>query len=328
MMHQLPRAIRPDGAKPRVLLVDDHQSVLNSVAALLSGDFDIAGMATGGSEALDRAKDLDPDAIVLDVNMPGFNGFQTMRALEQAGSRAPVVFLSMFESEEIVAEAFRSGGRGYVQKPFMPRELAAALDQVLEGRRFVPSLSSLFELTPSAGHAMHLHGAVHELVDDAAVFFDRALRRGDATCVIGTEDVRDGLAARLSARGWTISGPLANKLCLVIEAEEALNRFMRDGLPDESILSQVAAELDEYRRGVTNGTTSRLTIFGNMAALLLESGNPAGALALERDWERLTRDLPFFTVCYYPSKSFSGHGTDAWPHVCAAHAALSHTRDI
>ena len=81
--------------------------------------------------------------IVLDINMPGLDGFQTKRALEQAGSRAPVVFLSALDADDYVSEAFRCGGRGYVLKAHLARDLASALDQVLLGRMFVPSLTSL-----------------------------------------------------------------------------------------------------------------------------------------------------------------------------------------
>ena len=91
---------------------------------MLSDDFDVVGVATDGTKALDKAGQVHPDVIVLDVEMPGLNGFQTFRALEQGGfSATPVVFLSMHDADEIVSEAFRCGGRGYVLKQRVGRDL-------------------------------------------------------------------------------------------------------------------------------------------------------------------------------------------------------------
>src|SRR4029453_12271227 len=96
---------------------------------------------------VERARQLEPDAIVLDIGMPGLDGFQTSRALQRAGAHAPVVFLSMYDGDDYVREAFRHGGRGYVVKSRARRDLASAIDQALHGRVFVPSLTALLSLT-------------------------------------------------------------------------------------------------------------------------------------------------------------------------------------
>src|SRR5262249_532592 len=116
--------------RPRVFLVDDHRGVLDMVTRMLAADYDIVGIATAGGQAIERAPGLEPDLIVLDVAMPGLDGFETCRALARAGSRAPVVFLSMHDSDEYVSEAFASGGRGYVIKLRTPADLLSALGHV------------------------------------------------------------------------------------------------------------------------------------------------------------------------------------------------------
>jgi CheY-like chemotaxis protein len=321
--------VRPLGdAKPKVLLVDDHREVLDKVSAILADDFDIAGVATDGRQALDRASQISPDLIVLDINMPGLDGFQTKRALERAGSAAPVVFLSMADTDDVVTEAFRCGGRGYVVKSHIPRDLARSLNHVLSGRLFVPSLTSLFDLTDDTGHAMQLHGDLDSFLDGLAEFFDLALRRGDATCVIATEDVREGVGRRLSAAGWKIGGPSGHKRYLAIDAADAVNRFMRNGMPDISVVAEIASELDQYRREVSDATPSRLTLFGNVAGSLMANGNPMAGIALENHWNALTRDLPFFTLCGYSTSCFNGCGPELWSNACREHRAVSHTNDL
>jgi len=176
-----------------VLLVDDQRRILEIVSALLADDFDVVGVATDGRQAIDTARRIAPEVIVLDINMPGLDGFQTKRELDRAGSRAPVVFVSAAEDDDHAIAAVRCGGRGFVQKSRLGRDLASALDLALHDRLFVPSLTSLLGLVGRDGHAMQLYRDPDSFLDGLAAFLDLALRRGDATCVIGCENIRDGL---------------------------------------------------------------------------------------------------------------------------------------
>jgi hypothetical protein len=234
----------------------------------------------------------------------------------------------MHDAQEIVTEAFRCGGRGYVLKSNGGRDLTSALDHALAGRMFMPSLTTMFRVAGRGGHAMQMYGPAESVVDELAAFFDLALRQGDATCVIAPGDIRDALAVRLHARGWDVNGPSGHKRYQAIDAAEALHRFMRNGLPDPGVLAEIAAELDEYRRAVAEGPASRLTIFGNMAALLAAEGNEQAALELERTWDRLTHELPFFTVCGYAASCFHDRDADLYSRTCAEHWAVSHTSDL
>ena len=320
---------RNAGGRPRVLVVDDHRPILDTVSAILADDFDVVGTATDGHRAIEMARELEPDVVVLDVQMPGIDGFQTLRTLHQTGvATTPAVFLSMHHADEYVSEAFRCGARGYVLKTRIARDLASALDQALLGHCFVPSLTSLFHLGEGAVHAMQLHNYVESFIDGVAVFFDFALRRGDATCVIATPPVRHGLTERLRARGWDIAASSGHKRYMVIDAEDALQRFMRNGMPDPDRLAEVAAELDQYRRAVAEGTKSRLTIFGNMVTKLSEAGNAEGVIAVETLWNTVTHNLPFLTLCGYSSACFHEGVPGLWPRACAEHSVLSHASDV
>jgi DNA-binding NarL/FixJ family response regulator len=324
-MRRLRTAAQSAGAKPRVLLVDDHRPILDAVAAMLGGNFDVVGLASDGRQAIDMASQVAPDVIVLDVNMPHLDGFQTARALQQAGlPPTPVVFLSVYDQDDHISEAFRCGGRGYVVKSRIGRDLMAALDQVLLGRLFVPSIASLVQRDTSGGHAVLLHDEGESSLDGLARFFDHALRRGDATCLIAPKEAREAVRARLRARGWDVGESSAHNRYSAIDAADALNRFMRDGLPDADRLAEIATELDQYRRAVATGRPPRLTIFGNMAALLIAGGNTTAAGALETMWDSLTRDLPFLTVCAYTPSCFHDDSSDLWSGMCTRHFAVSH----
>jgi hypothetical protein len=206
------------------------------------------------------------------------------------------------------------------------RDLPTAIEQAYSGRRFVPSLDVLFELA-AGGHAMLLYGGDEGFVENLSLVLDLALRRGDATCVIATEHVRAALADRLHACGWNVSGSSGHERYLAVDADEALNRLMRNGLPDGDELAKIVAELDQYRLAVA-GPVSRLTVFGNMVVSLSLSGNNDAVVAVERLWSALTRSLPFLTVCAYTTSCFHDGVPGLWPGICEEHWALSHATDV
>jgi CheY-like chemotaxis protein len=198
-----PAASRSAAPKPTVLLVDDHRDVLKSVSRVVAHDFDVVGLATDGREALDAVQQRDPDLVVLDITLPGFDGFQTARELVRRASRARVLFLSMHETEEFVTEGFRSGGRGYVLKRRVHQDLVRAIRNVLDGQLFAPTLKSLFQLTADDGsHNALFYDDDDAFVDGASRFLAMALKGGDVVSVITRKHIRAGIADNLQAQGW------------------------------------------------------------------------------------------------------------------------------
>src|SRR5262249_33764545 len=98
-------ASRPAGvavSRPRLLLADDHPSVLAAAIRLLSADFDIVGTAGDGSTALGLATRLEPDVAVLDVSMPGLDGIEVARRLGAAGSKVKIVVLTVHDDRDVL----------------------------------------------------------------------------------------------------------------------------------------------------------------------------------------------------------------------------------
>ena len=125
---------------PRVLLVDDNETMLNRAAAALSSDCAVVGAVTEGQAALDMADAMRPDVIVLDISMPGMNGFEVAKRLKHAGSTAAIVFLTIYDDAEVVRAAAAAGVIGYVLKRRLASDLAHAVLEVTAGRGFVSDL--------------------------------------------------------------------------------------------------------------------------------------------------------------------------------------------
>lgn len=122
----------------RILLIDDHEIVRRGLRALLETrpDFTICEEAGDGRAAVELARTLHPDVIVMDVNLPLLNGIEATRQIRQRSRTAEVLMLSMHESEDVVHDAISAGARGYVFKSDAARDLITAVDTVRAGRTF------------------------------------------------------------------------------------------------------------------------------------------------------------------------------------------------
>jgi len=125
----------------RILIADDHVLVLEALCALLEREYRIAGTAKNGREAVAKAIELKPDIIVMDVSMPELNGIEAMRQIQQAGSRAKVIFVTQQLESEYIRAAFDAGAMGYVAKQSASAELLLAARMALEGRYYVTPLA-------------------------------------------------------------------------------------------------------------------------------------------------------------------------------------------
>lgn len=123
-----------------VLLADDHRMLLEAFTKVLEPEFDIIGTVEDGRKLLDLAAELKPDVIVLDISMPLLNGLAACERLRKSVPGTKLIFLTVNENPEIVAEAFRLGANGYLLKNSAASELVEAIRQVIIGRTYVTPL--------------------------------------------------------------------------------------------------------------------------------------------------------------------------------------------
>jgi DNA-binding NarL/FixJ family response regulator len=129
----------------RVLIADDHAVVREGLRAVLGSepDMEVAGEAATGKEVLERAAELRPDVILMDIQMPGINGIAVTRRILDASPHVGVVVLTMFEDDDSVFSAMRAGARGYVLKGAPPSEILKVLRAVAGGEaHFGPEIAT------------------------------------------------------------------------------------------------------------------------------------------------------------------------------------------
>jgi DNA-binding NarL/FixJ family response regulator len=122
--------------KVRVLLADDHELVRAGVRKLLesSPGIEVVGEATRGDETLVKLAELEPDVLLLDLNMPGGDGFEVLRKARDSAGGARIVVLSLHVQSEYVSRAVREGADGYLSKDLAVQELPDAIASVMAGK--------------------------------------------------------------------------------------------------------------------------------------------------------------------------------------------------
>jgi DNA-binding NarL/FixJ family response regulator len=127
--------------KTRILLVDDHELVRKGLRALLeaSENNEICGEAKDGREAIEKARQLRPDVVVLDVCMPELNGLEAAKEIKRAVDSAEVLALTVSDSEQLAQELLKAGVYGYLLKSDAGRDLVKGVESLREHRPFFTS---------------------------------------------------------------------------------------------------------------------------------------------------------------------------------------------
>jgi two-component system response regulator NreC len=122
----------------RILIADDHAVVRFGLKTILSNEegWQVVGAAKSGAEALELAIQLRPDIVILDINMPGMNGLDALKAIRERVPATRAVILTLDYSMELMREIRRAGGQGYVTKSDADRDLVAAVAEVAAGRTY------------------------------------------------------------------------------------------------------------------------------------------------------------------------------------------------
>ena len=126
----------------RILVADDQEAVRKRVCAALTAHegFEVCGEASNGKEAVEKAKELNPDLILLDITMSVLNGLDAARQIRAFAPETPIVILSVHKSRQLMEEARKIGVQGYVTKGEAVQKLIQAVETVRQNETFFPEL--------------------------------------------------------------------------------------------------------------------------------------------------------------------------------------------
>jgi DNA-binding NarL/FixJ family response regulator len=317
----------------RVLVVDDYEPWRRFIRLTLLAyeQLQVSGEASDGLEAVQKAQELQPDLILLDIGLPHLNGIQAARRIREVSPNSKILFVSENRVWDIAEEALRvgKGGSGYVVKSDAARELLAAVGAVLQGKQF---MSASLAGDPLASERVDQSRSRHEagfysddqrLIENLAQLIGAALKAGNAAIVVATESHRERLLPRLQAYGLEIRSAIEQGRFIALDAANAVSMFMRNDLPDPGLFLQVADSLITTAAGSSAGAHSRRVVLcGECDPPLWTLGKGEAAIRLEQLWNQIAARYDVDILCAYSLRSHGLMESHLFGRICAEHSAV------
>jgi DNA-binding NarL/FixJ family response regulator len=331
----------------RILVVEDHELFRQCICTTLAQrfEFSVVGEVSNGLESVQKAQELQPDVILLDIGLPGMSGLEVARRVRQSCSHSRILFLSSLRDEDVIREALRLGALGYVEKKRLDMDLLNAMDAICQGRQFVssglltpnhdvptdsprvnPHPQEAFSTLSLPGRELARRHEVQFFPDDATLleglvpFLTDALREGNCVIVVATEPHRKAIRHHLQARNLDWAAVTRSEQYVSLDAEQALSAFMDDSEPNWERFCAFFAPLFSHAKTMAESKQKRVMAFGEMVALLCAQGRPGAALRLEWMWNELLKTHNFLLRCGYPLTCNLDKGLYA--QICAEHDAV------
>ncbi len=334
----------------RVLVVEDSEPFRRFICSILGKrpELLIVGEVSDGLEAVQKAEELLPDLILLDMGLPTLGGIEAARRIRKLSPESKILFVSQNTSVHIVQGALVEGARGYVVKTDARRDLLAAVDAVLRGEQFVgrrfsghdfagasddariskrdPSIGNFALLQQKAEiarcHEVGFYSEDTRLLDDVTQFVGAALNAGNAAIVVATESHRDSLLLRLRAHGLDIGAAIEQGRYIALDAVDALATFMVNGMPDSVLFLKLFGDLILAAQAA-NAEQARVAVFGECVHLLWAEGKADAVIRIEHLSGEIAKSYDVDILCgYYPGTVQGGMDSQIYERICAEHSAV------
>ena len=314
----------------RILIADDSGDwrLQNRLLLQPRPEWQVIAEASDGSEAVQKAKELKPNVVLLDIALPKLNGIEAARRIRQLSPSSKIVFLSQNNDLDIVRVALSTGALGYVCKTDARSELLPAVDAVLRGKQYVSS-SLNYEFTDTLGekapcrHEVLFYSDDAVLLDTVTRFIAAALKAGNAAIVLATKSHRDSLLQRLKAGSVDTDGALQKGTYISLDAADTLSTIMVNGLPDPVLFFRGIGDLIEAAAKAAKSEQPQVVVFGEAVALLHAEGKADAAIRFEQLGNDLAKTHEVNILCAYPLSSFhEEEDKNVFQSICAEHSAV------
>lgn len=309
-------AKRKSGEPLKLLVVEDFGLFRQFICSKLQSraEFHIT-QASDGFEALQKAENLQPDLILLDIGLPELDGIQVARRMGNVAPLSKILFLTVESDPEVIQEAHDLGALGYIHKSRVERDLLPAILAAVAGERFVGpglDLTKGTRLDLCYRHEIIFSSDDDLLQDSLASFIATALKAGDAAIVWATEPHRENLRRRIQARAVDVDAAIQAGTYIAADTAERADPVHTAAV----IRSLIEAA---YRAGKQH---PRVAACGERAGRLWAEGRIDEAIRLEQLFNELAKNRDDLDVlCVYPVPH--RHDDDAFRRLCAEHSEMS-----
>jgi len=301
----------------RILIVDDHEVVRRAVRSLLSAraEWSVCGEAEDGLEAIEKAKRLQPDIVLMDITMPRMDGVQATKAIRQEVPEAEVILISQNDPSVGGAQAADADARDFVSKIDLSRDLLSTIERVAGerkqkiGGRVNQDIQNepwcgLLDAAAPRDHIVQLYQDEKFLSRAVCRFAVSAINHGEGVILVPTSAHWNALRPRLEAEGVDVKAAQSCGQLTVIDADQLLPNVMRNSMPDAPLFLGLAGETIARARGGDRFTKVRW--WGEMVNVLWERGDVAASMGLEDLFHKLAHDRDIAIFCSFLMDNFDG----------------------
>jgi DNA-binding NarL/FixJ family response regulator len=288
-----------------VLVADDFQPFRRFIASTLErrSDVQVICEVSDGLEAVQKAQELQPDLVVLDIGLPALNGIEAARRIRRRSPNSKIVFLTLVSDPDVVREAFSLGALGYVAKTQAGSELVAAVEAVLRGETFVSSSIEPGTMHAGRGHTVAFYPDDASFVDGFSRFIEPGLRAGNMAIVVAAGSRRDSILHRLREVGLDMDAAIEMGSYVFVDAADMLCTFVVNDLVDPVRFLNAACDLVTVS-GKSTVKKQRVALCGECASLLWARGNPDAAIEVEQLCNQLAKRFDVDILCGFSLSSF------------------------
>ena len=318
----------------RVLVVDDFEPFRRVVVSMLrkQPELQVICEASNGSEAVQKAEELQPDLILLDIGLPKLNGIEAARRVRKLSPKSKILFVSQESSADVVQEAVSLGGLGYVVKTHAGKDLLAAVEAVLQGRLFLGrGISGRQFIGPTDAiaseneqtHVVQFYTDDNFWRDNVGEFLCTTVSEGKSVIVCATPRHVIAVHQSMQAHGIDVQQLEMVGRFITLDAADTLLKFMNSDLPDQHKFESLLGPVIRQAEAAAVTKDGRVTIIGEMVALLWAAGRVDATIKLEQLWNGLARTQCFHLRCAYPASGFQGELMhQAYRSICAQHSEI------
>lgn len=311
----------------------------------------IVGVVSDGLEAIQKAGELQPDLILLDIGLPKVNGIMAARRIRHVAPNSKILFLSQTLDLSVAQAALCEGGQGFLVKSDAESELFTAVEDVMQGKGFLSRRLASLALAGDVNSqgASHLDGEAiasptvplsangdvgrcHEVdfyssdslfLDISARFLSAALSAGDVAVFIGTATHRMTLLERLNAEGTDTRTAIGQGRYVGLNAAEFISDFMASDMPDTGWFLKVVNDLIVGARKGVEGEHLRVAVCSECAHILWAQGKSDATIRLEELWNQIATTHNVNILCGYSLESLRcEEDSYTFRRICEEHSAV------
>jgi len=337
----------------RILVLQEFDQFQTSIAPILQQrpDWHVVAVASEASDAVRLAKQLQPELILLDIDLPRMNGIKAARQIRTVAPESKTVFLSHESSIGLLREVLRFGVRAYVSKEHTSSELIAAIEAVLQNSHFIGSGGASHELASAGGshpdrrmknvltvmtspsrqkpltapsHEIQFYSEDTVLLDRLSGFVEAALRAGHSAIVCATRSWRDDLVHALHGRGLDVVDLIRRRNYVAFDAVETLSTCTTGESLDGPKFLQLLGGVITISADAARGIRPRVALYQECASLLWAQGRQEVAIHLERLLNDLVNRYDVDVLCGYSVNYVHGdEDIHVIQRLCAEHSAVN-----